>query len=442
MKTWIRLAFLNIRKNWRQSLSAIISISAGFVSLVVFQSYMNHVDFLYIDSYRHRFMYGDIIVEREGLGSSEGLAEPWKYYLDLEDQNFIQRFIKNHSLEVFQSARFLNFIGLVTNGKSSSMASGYGYDYKEGASIRGETWDWNTLYGKPLHRAEGEDIVLLGHNLGKRLGCKTEPIVKAFRTDLGGYFPLERPFECPNNNDLQFNVTTESGQFNAFDFKIIGFTDVGYKEMDNKFFAIPLEKAQMLLNTRGVSFLSILLNEDRDVSQFMEEFKKEAQRNHKDLSIQTFRTHRVGDLYRRTSEFLSIFRNFVILVILVIACLSIFNTMVKNVNERTREIGTLRSIGFLEKQVLLIFVSESFFLSLAGCLIGMALTGTVTWILNSADLTYKAGLLSEPVPFHLISSLTLYSVATFLLSFLTLVTGYFATRKVVYKKIVDCLTYA
>lgn len=54
--------------------------------------------------------------------------------------------------------------------------------------------------------------------------------------------------------------------------------------------------------------------------------------------------------------------------------MSVLMTMMKSVSERTREIGTLRSLGFLRRHIVGLFA------------------------LNGAGITYKAGVLSESIP--------------------------------------------
>lgn len=59
---------------------------------------------------------------------------------------------------------------------------------------------------------------------------------------------------------------------------------------------------------------------------------------------------------------------------LLVAAVAIFNVMLMSVNERIREIGILRSIGTLRRQVLLMFLYEAAIIGLIGALIGGALS--------------------------------------------------------------------
>jgi putative ABC transport system permease protein len=106
-------------------------------------------------------------------------------------------------------------------------------------------------------------------------------------------------------------------------------------------------------------------------------------------------------MYLRSVELLSIFRNFVVAVIISIAGLSVFNSLIKIVKERTREIGALRSIGFFQNQIVLMFGLEACFLALLGNFLGFVATLLVTGVINSTGIMYKAGMLAEPIPFRI-----------------------------------------
>ena len=67
-------------------------------------------------------------------------------------------------------------------------------------------------------------------------------------------------------------------------------------------------------------------------------------------------------------------------ITLVIACLGIIVALLASVMERTREIGVLRAIGMLRRQIYLVVVLESTLMGLAGGILG-ALAGVAAgWI--------------------------------------------------------------
>lgn len=435
----IKIAFRNTVKNWRHSISALLSLSASFVSLVLFDGYIDDVKSMYIDNFKHRQMLGDIIVENRDQYSKEGVTSPWEFWINKEDQNFILRNAAETSVKAKHVVRNLQFQGMITNGMQSQILLGRGYDLIEGEKIRGKNWSWNVTFGIPLDRQESPFVAALGQGLSRKLECTWVKDSKVL-TFYGGYQPIDKPFECLTK-DLQISTTTVDGQLNAIDLTAIALMDAGYKDVDDRYLQTSLEAAQMLMNTDKVSFISIELAEGAVVENVVNYLNTTIFKEKNYLHAQKWQDHRMGEMYTKTMNFLSIFRNFVVIVIVVVSTLSVLNTMIKLVKERTREIGTMRSIGFLPQQVVKMFFLESLFLSVMGTAIGAVIAVALTAGFNSVKILYKAGLLSEPVAFRIAFFAESYAVAFLLLICVGTIATYFATKQVARSKIIENLTY-
>lgn len=430
-----RIAFRNVKNNWRHSLSALLSISASFVSLVLFDGYIDDLKSMYQDSFEHRSMLGDLIIEKPEIHEKTGLAEPWKFLITEEEQLQIQNFFDENKSLVKERVRFVNFQGMVTNGLQSSIMLGRGVDIIEGERVRGKNWSWNTTYGKPLHVANAEYTVLLGHGLAKKMGCSWVK-AKDFYSFSGGYEPVERPFECPNY-DLQISAMTADGQLNALDVTTVGLMDAGYRDIDDRYLATSIETAQMLTNSKSVNMITVKLTDKSERDNFVELFNARFSERISALKIMPWVQHPVGETYIKTLELMAVFRNFVVVVILIISVLSVINTLIKIIKERSREIGTLRSIGFKARQVVRMFIYETLMLSFLGTMIGFFVSVVLTLLLNSLQIRYKAGMLSEPVLFKINFAVDGYANAFFVLLFVSLLACLYSTRQELKKKIIE-----
>ena len=96
MKYLYRIAFRNVLLNFRHSLAAVLSITAAFFAVVVFEGYISYVSQLYLTSYEYRSMLGNVLVENKFLQSKEGRSDPWKYYITKDQQNKITGFLHRH----------------------------------------------------------------------------------------------------------------------------------------------------------------------------------------------------------------------------------------------------------------------------------------------------------------------------------------------------------
>ena len=439
MKILAQIAFRNAFKNWRHSLAAIISISAGFLSLVLFQGYISDVNKMYEDGYTHRAMYGHLLIENPKLQTTAGRSTPEDFFIPVNEQEKITQFLKDNAADVDLTVRFLPATGMVTNGKNSFIFVAMGYDVDAGAKMRAPNWTWETLYGTPLHIAKDPQGVVLGQSLGFLLGCVPDKKMTTMAQN-GGYVPEARPFHC-GRSSIQLTANTVTGQLNAIDLNVVGLIDGGYKDIDEKWMKISLENAQMLLNTDKIRFQSVLLNKTSQMDQFVNKFNNFANAEGLQLHAIKWYDHPVADLYKQTKSLLGIFQTFIVTVILTIACLSVLNTVVKSVKERTREIGTLRSIGFTGRQVGFIFSMEALYLSMMGVGVGALVAIIATVVVNHAGILYRAGLLSEPIVFTIGFDRDAYLLTTGLLGILAVLASHLAAKSTVRAPVSENLTH-
>ena len=70
------------------------------------------------------------------------------------------------------------------------------------------------------------------------------------------------------------------------------------------------------------------------------------------------------------------------LLAIVVGGISMMNTMIMSVYERTREIGTLRAVGWRRRRVLWMVLKESVVLSLLGTLVGFVSAIVLLWMMQ------------------------------------------------------------
>lgn len=391
---FLRMAWRNVFLQGKKSALAVLAVAACCFSLNIFQGYIKGSELIFDDSYSKRSMFGDLIVRKSGVHHAFS-TEP-EDLLAPEEQAFLNDFFTNDpDVDVF--IRFLRLNGTLSNGTSQSVFTGLGYDVEKGTAMREPVWTWNALAGLPL-RHDDEETVHLGQGLGFLLGC--EPALKGqnFITGQGGYAAEERPFTCLSRH-LQMSGVTLQGQANALNVEVSGLIDGMFRELDLRYVNLPLKLAQRLLDTDRVSNYAARLKPGSDLPAFLARLKGAASQRGLTLTAHSWKEDEIGDFYHRTMDFLHVFRNFMIVVILGVALLSIFNTFYRNVQERIREIGVLRTLGFRVNQVRALFLLETLFLALIGIAVGAGLSLVASAVLNRLTLLYKIGLLTQPVPF-------------------------------------------
>lgn len=436
MQSLLRIAWRNVRRYSRRSSATILSITVGFLAIMLFQGYMSELWERFADGYPRRGMLGDLIVEKEGARSADARDFPEKYQLSDQDQRLLEEFLEVHHNEIFARVRFLPISGMVRLGRSQAIFAGYGYDVRDGRLVRGDGWAWNTVTGAPLPD-KGDEQVVLGRILGNILDCKNNPPPEYRYLD-GRYKPEFRPFECPKK-DVQLAVNTLNGQINALNASVSGFTDMAFREVDARFIGMPLPFAQSLLDTKNVAYYTLKLAGSPEKIAFATKMQETLASKGLKITVDPWQTHEFGRFYRQGTSILKLFQNFLMVVVCLVALLSVANTVIKNVSERSREIGTLRSCGFLERQIALLFAAESVFLALVSMAAGLVILSLIIFGVNSLNLTYLPGLVSEPVPFRLGFDSRFCLIAAFSLSIATFISGLLPAWRAAKKSIPELL---
>jgi len=388
----LRIAWRNVRRNARHSLGTILAIAVGFVAISVFDGYLTYLDNDNVDMYADLFMMGDLIVEPVGASDAdEGVAG--RVLLGEREQAFVEEFLASRPGEVVARMPMLYTWGFASAGKATARFITFSYDPADGVKLR-RRFAWNALAGKPLQLA-GESSILLEMGLGGLLDCEPTGHAPAKRKD-GSMIAEERPFACRRPR-VQLVASTASGQLNAVEPEVVGLIDGGLKDLDAKFAHIPLALGQKLLDTKSVSQIIVLLRDPARAKAFARDLVEAARARGLALVAVPWRDHVNGAEHRRGMRVFAVFRALMAVIVVLVAAMTVLTTMARAVSERTREIGTLRSIGFLRRHVVMLFALEAALLATIASAIGLAVTVATVAALNASGITYSAGLMAQPM---------------------------------------------
>jgi putative ABC transport system permease protein len=151
--------------------------------------------------------------------------------------------------------------------------------------------------------------------------------------------------------------------------------------------------------------------------------------------------HSSSEESRRGMKVLGVYRVLVASVVVLIAAMSVLTTMAKSVSERTREIGTLRSLGFLRRHVVSLFALEAALLAAAGTAVGAALGLAISFLVNGAGVMSDAGLMSMPIALKIGLRPGTYLAAALFLSVLAAVAAVLPARRAAQARIPDALSH-
>ncbi|MBC7659018.1 MAG: ABC transporter permease [Chitinophagaceae bacterium] len=405
------IACRNLVVNRRKSFAALLSIIVAFMTLSLFEGYLHDVKEVYDGIFSKRQMLGDIIIERKN-SPNPGKAGMTTDALSPDEQEWVAKQFDPNVVRAHN--RFLNISGIAASGTSRAIFIGQAFDPDQGAILRSPEYLWNTFAGNPLDKEKDPYPLQLGRELAEVIGCvPTNPTPEA-------------EIKC-TDPIVQLQVNTESGQANAMDFKVTGLMSTGFGEMDARMAVLPLATAQMLFSTHRVSYITVGLKTRDQVASWIKTFNEAAARDKIEVSAEPWQQHTFGDLFRQSIGFLMVFRNLVISIILVVVSITTINTFVKIVNERMREIGTMRSIGFKPYHVIVMFCTEAMLLGITGSVIGLLASVAAAKLCNLSHFVYNAGIMSEGFVFRIELHVFDFMWITGLIIILTIVATFLPT---------------
>lgn len=421
------VALRNVRRNWRHSLAALGTMAVGFIALALFQGYLDELMESQVRLIYARNMIGEVMVRKPRTDRADVRINPHLYRLNDADVAFVEAFLKEHADKVLTRVRVLVLHGIANAGGGSARVLVIGYDVPEGEVAR-RNWKWNTWAGHPL-RPEDKGGVVLGMGLGTLLGCDPDSEADVMDPATGTPSPVERPFTCKQKT-IYLTASSAGGRLNALDAEVVGITKGNIRQFDQTMAWIPLEMAQELGGTTGVNDYQILLKNPADADAMRMEMRVAARKASLDLEVMDWQDSDAAETLRRGMELLAIYRTLMVVVILIIAGAAVLTTMMKTVRERTREVGTLRSLGFLSRHMVTMFCLEAAILSVLSGAVGLVGALGVIGTINRAGIMYRAGLLAESIPLRVGYSPSIYAWGFMFLALVAVLAAFLAARRV------------
>lgn len=349
--------FRNIFRNKRRSIINIIAISIGIILMLIFLGWMRGY-FTSLFSTMINFETGHIqVLNKDYLNDEERLP------LDINVNNYkTLRETLITDPRIKEVTARVDFTLSLSNGIESKYLLGRAIDPVNEAGIT--VLKNYIISGSYLNKEPG---IIIGKPLAERLGLKA--------------------------GDYAFVTVFDRYSSRNFDqFKIAGIFDFGYPVMDENLIFMDLNSANALLDLDGeITKLVIRLDKYNDINPVLTSLNKEFKDSNLPLKAYTWQRFAqvVVSAVRQDGTSFGILM--VICFILII--LGILNSMYMSVNERIREVGTLRAIGMKKNQLFYMFISESICIALISVVIGLILGGTL-----AAYLQYVGFELSEIIP--------------------------------------------
>jgi len=216
-------------------------------------------------------------------------------------------------------------------------------------------------------------------------------------------------------------MTQRDGEIENVLFRVVGIFVTGMDELDGFYAHAPIQKVQEALGMEGaVSQLSLHLTDARKVDELSENLRQALKADLNQIEILPWQ-EALPELY----EYVVIDDGglyVLILIIAIVVCFGILNTVLMSVLERTKELGVMLSLGMTPFQVGSLILTESMMLGFFSILLGAGLGALMSWplVINGIDLGALSGgmegsLSAGGVPLEMkaYGDLSLYKVIVF-----------------------------
>ena len=313
---------------------AIIGLMIGISSLIVVTSVMNgfekELENRILGVIPHSVIYSD---------------DPIKNYDQLVND------IKNEK-NILEASPYISLQGLVSSQYNSKGINIIGIDTKKEESM--SIIPDYMLVGNLSNLDTGNSIIigsLLAANLGVYVGDKINITTSDIKTSLIGSYPT------------------------SVNFQIVGIYELR-TEIDQTMTLVSHKTAQKLKNIDLDETLSIRIKTDNlfqadDISNNLIE-----NLNRDDLIFSSWKsTH--GTLFEAI-KFEKLLISLMLFLIVAVASILVLSTVIMTVKSKEREIGILLTLGASSKQIILIFFTQGFIVSLIGIIFGVLLGFVLT----------------------------------------------------------------
>jgi putative ABC transport system permease protein len=403
---YFAMGLRNILKNQRRSLVTLISVGFGFASISLFAGYIQYVYGGLARQAIHGELLGHLTVMKSGL-RTEGKLHPARYMFTKEELDRVRPILQKYSHTLLVTPR-MSLSGMMSNGTATTIFLGEGVVPEDMKTLQGG------LDRKPSGSLKADNPlgVAAAEELSKILGLKP-------------------------GDSAALLVSTVTGQANALDVDIVDAFNTGNAGTNDKFVYLPFELAKSLYDFEGAERLIVLLDDKAFTEQARTDLTAQLKAAGFDVDIKTWLE--LSSFYAQVKRLFDMIFAFIFSNVFIVVVMSIVNAMSMTVVERTREIGTLRSMGLRRSGILRLFATEAFLLVVIGCAAGLVFTLLVRLAVNTAGITYTPPNSSNVV--RLIVELDVPRMArTFvLLSVLGIAAAFFPARAAARKQIIDSL---
>lgn len=413
----LKLAFLNLFRNMRRTLSTGVAICIGFVGLNLLGAYIFRVKKALDTTAVYSALNGHLkIYKKDSLTGFS--VNPKKYIITEKEIIDIENVLRNGLADKLDYiGKNLNGSALISNGNLSHPVLFYSFEPE--------------IYAKSITQPAmyewAKDWVLPSQFENVKLFKENNEVV-SLTPKIADILSLKYPLT--QNESLQLAGRTFDGDLNAVNVELGAEHTTGMQFLEDSLILVPLKKIQELFIETGVESISVYLKSYENLNEHKVLIAKWLTEININADVFLYYDEKINSIYLGTIGFLIVMGSFFVFLIGTAVSLSIVNSLTMGIIERTREIGTLLAVGFKRKDVKQLFVLEGLILSLASIIVGIGISFIIAFFINKLNIRFTPPGLSNAVQFKLAWNGAIAGA----ISLFTLVLTYFSSLVVMSNK--------
>ncbi|NBO38549.1 ABC transporter permease [bacterium] len=434
MSIRLLLAFKNLGRNRRRNMATASAIVLGYAGLVLLSGFVSRIEKFFRATSIYMNHVGTLSVYKPD-GVEKHLLQPKKYSLNRNEQSSVREVAQRIFPQNEGIGASLEGFTLIGNGcktwpvKINGVETSLEEKLLNHPSVRRYSSEiLESRRGSGLWQHQDITPLLVTAKVARNLGKnKLKSPHEALPVNQNS---TSNRIECTSENirivmaedsNVQLASRTFNNDFSAIDGEIVGHFSSGLELLEESAALIPLPALQKLFETDGATNMVIYLPWDSDVepaAQLLDKTLKEAGLN---LEVHHFKEFSVNSFYAGFMNLIYVMSTFFLALAVSVVTLTVSDTMTMSVLERSREIGTLRAVGFKQQQVTAMFSQEGALLGSLCIPIGLFLATVTTRIINSSQILFEVPGVSTKVQVVLnIEPLQCTIIACLLISITTL----------------------
>ncbi len=413
----LSLALRNLLRNRRRSLTTLLAMIIGAVTILVFGGYARNIVLSLQTSYVMRgghlqiqrkdyFLYGS------GNPAAYGIAD-YQHVIDVVAHDPVL------APMLAVATPSISLGGIAGNFAAGVSRTIIGAGLVVADRNRMRRWNdygiWINLPDSAL-TGTAEDAVVIGKGVARVLELceplKVEDCPKrakkevatgaAAPDDVTALAALEaRPTAPRDEARIELLAANVHGAPNVASLHVVKAERQGFKEYDDMFVGMHLKQAQRLLYGDEKPQATAVVLQLKHTSQIPAAKARLAELlattlKSDPLEVQDFEV--LNPFYGQAVGMFAAIFGFMAVLIGAIVLFTVGNTMSMAVMERTAEIGTLRAMGLRRAGIRRLFMSEALVLGVIGAAAGVVAALIVAWLVNHAGLTWLPPGQVDPVP--------------------------------------------